>query len=155
MFKKEKGKWRTTQHTHTKKTRKDKIIRIWITTIRHGGLGHSVQESWRITWLLFFADRVLKVSQPGCLIYFKVREFWGLPSTGPRLKLSFWSCLFRYEGQARSRESGEKHEGRIGALLLPSFIFFRAAAASLVNYLSSQNRLFLHGLLLVRAVHKP
>ena len=23
-----------------------KIIRIWITIIRHGGLGHEVQESW-------------------------------------------------------------------------------------------------------------
>ena len=23
-----------------------KILRIWITTIRHGGLGHEVQESW-------------------------------------------------------------------------------------------------------------
>ena len=23
-----------------------KILRIWITIIRHGGLGHEVQESW-------------------------------------------------------------------------------------------------------------
>ena len=30
---------------HTK-TWKRKIIRIWITIIRHGGLGHEVQESW-------------------------------------------------------------------------------------------------------------
>ena len=25
---------------------KGKILRIWITIIRHGGLGHQVQESW-------------------------------------------------------------------------------------------------------------
>ena len=25
---------------------KGKILRIWITIIRHGGLGHEVQESW-------------------------------------------------------------------------------------------------------------
>ena len=25
---------------------KGKILRIWITIIRHGGLGHGVQESW-------------------------------------------------------------------------------------------------------------
>ena len=25
---------------------KEKILRIWITIIRHGGLGHEVQESW-------------------------------------------------------------------------------------------------------------
>jgi len=32
--------------TYNTKTRKEKIIRIWITIIRHGGLGHEVQESW-------------------------------------------------------------------------------------------------------------
>ena len=26
--------------------RKEKLIRIWITMIRHGSLGHQVQESW-------------------------------------------------------------------------------------------------------------
>ena len=25
---------------------KGKILRIWISIIRHGGLGHEVQESW-------------------------------------------------------------------------------------------------------------
>ena len=25
---------------------KGKIVRIWITIIRHGGLGHEVQDSW-------------------------------------------------------------------------------------------------------------
>ena len=30
----------------TYKTGKEKIIRIWITIVRHGGLGHQVQESW-------------------------------------------------------------------------------------------------------------
>ena len=28
------------------KNQKGKIIRIWITIIRHGGLGHEIQESW-------------------------------------------------------------------------------------------------------------
>ena len=27
-----------------------KILRIWITIIRHGGLGHEVQESWPYLW---------------------------------------------------------------------------------------------------------
>ena len=31
---------------YSTKTRKEKIIRIWITIIRQGGLGHEVQESW-------------------------------------------------------------------------------------------------------------
>ena len=30
-----------TYNTGKKKTGKEKIIRIWITTIRHGGLGHK------------------------------------------------------------------------------------------------------------------
>ena len=29
-----------------KKTGEEKILRIWITIIRHGGTGHEVQESW-------------------------------------------------------------------------------------------------------------
>ena len=29
-----------------RKLEKKKLIRIWITRIRHGGLGHLVQESW-------------------------------------------------------------------------------------------------------------
>ena len=32
--------------TYNTKTRKKKTIRIQITTIRHGGLDHEVQESW-------------------------------------------------------------------------------------------------------------
>ena len=28
------------------KEKKGKILRIWITIIRHGGLSHEVQESW-------------------------------------------------------------------------------------------------------------
>ena len=32
--------------TYNRKTRKEKILRIWITIIRHGGLGHEDQESW-------------------------------------------------------------------------------------------------------------
>ena len=32
--------------TYNIKTGKEKILRIWITIIRHGGLGHEVQESW-------------------------------------------------------------------------------------------------------------
>ena len=28
------------------KKKKKKILRTWITIIRHGGLGHEVQESW-------------------------------------------------------------------------------------------------------------
>ena len=32
--------------TYNTKTTQKKKIRIWITIIRHGGLGHEVQESW-------------------------------------------------------------------------------------------------------------
>ena len=32
--------------TYNIKTGKEKILTIWITIIRHGGLGHEVQESW-------------------------------------------------------------------------------------------------------------
>ena len=32
--------------TYNIKTGKEKILRIWITIIRHGGSGHEVQESW-------------------------------------------------------------------------------------------------------------
>ena len=32
--------------TYNVKTGKEKILRIWITIIRHSGLGHEVQESW-------------------------------------------------------------------------------------------------------------
>ena len=32
--------------TYKTKTGKEKMIRIWITIIRHGGLGRLVQESW-------------------------------------------------------------------------------------------------------------
>ena len=32
--------------TYNIKTGKEKILRIWITIIRHGGLGHEVQGSW-------------------------------------------------------------------------------------------------------------
>ena len=28
------------------KSGKEEILRIWITIIRHGGLGHEVQETW-------------------------------------------------------------------------------------------------------------
>ena len=32
--------------TLQRKNWKGNILRIWITIIRHGGLGHEVQESW-------------------------------------------------------------------------------------------------------------
>ena len=32
--------------TYNRKNWQGKILRIWITVIRHGGLGHEVQESW-------------------------------------------------------------------------------------------------------------
>ena len=32
--------------TYNTKTGKEKILRKWITIIRHGGSGHEVQESW-------------------------------------------------------------------------------------------------------------
>ena len=32
--------------TYNIKTGNAKILGIWITIIRHGGLGHEVQESW-------------------------------------------------------------------------------------------------------------
>ena len=32
--------------TYNIKNWKGKILRIWITIIRRGGLGHEVQESW-------------------------------------------------------------------------------------------------------------
>ena len=32
--------------TYNTKTEKEKKIRIWVTIIRHRGLGHKVQESW-------------------------------------------------------------------------------------------------------------
>ena len=32
--------------TLQRKIWKGNILRIWITIIRHGGLGHEVQESW-------------------------------------------------------------------------------------------------------------
>ena len=32
--------------TYNIKTGKEKILRIWITIISHGGSGHEVQESW-------------------------------------------------------------------------------------------------------------
>ena len=74
----------------------------------------------------------------------KVREFWGLPSTARN-----WSLVVlpaRYDGEARSREDEEKHEGRGGAFPFPRFIFFELffllRAASLVNYLNSRNGFF-------------
>ena len=36
----------TTLRPWQHKNWKGKILRIWITIIRHGGLGHEVQESW-------------------------------------------------------------------------------------------------------------
>ena len=32
--------------TYNIKTGKEKILKIWITIIRHGGFGHEVLESW-------------------------------------------------------------------------------------------------------------
>ena len=32
--------------TYSIKTGKAKLLRIWITILRHGGSGHEVQESW-------------------------------------------------------------------------------------------------------------
>ena len=32
--------------TYKIKTGKEQMLGIWITIIRHGGLGHEVQESW-------------------------------------------------------------------------------------------------------------
>ena len=32
---------------------KGKILRIWITIIRHGGLGHEVQEGSRVDGLIY------------------------------------------------------------------------------------------------------
>ena len=37
--------------TYNIKTGKEKILRIWITIIRHGGSGHEVQESWPLVAL--------------------------------------------------------------------------------------------------------
>ena len=40
---------------------KGKILRIWITIIRHGGLGHEVQESWPYLGFLVFPVFMLHV----------------------------------------------------------------------------------------------
>lgn len=98
----------------------------------------------QVTWLLFFADRVIKVSRTGCLIY------WGtgiLRSSQycPRLKLSFWSCLRdmkeRREGE-KARKNMKEEAGLFPSIVLFFSSFFLLRAASLVNYLNARNGLF-------------
>ena len=43
--------------TYNTKTGKEEILRIWITTIRHGGLGHEVVVAGK-DYILYFEGRV-------------------------------------------------------------------------------------------------
>ena len=87
----------------------------------------------QVTWLLFFPDRVIKVSQPaGCLIY-KGTGILRSSHYCPRLKLS-QSCL------RDMKERREVEKARKNVLFFSSFILLHPA--SLVNYLNARNGLF-------------
>ena len=98
----------------------------------------------QVTWLLFFPDRVIKVSQPaGCLIY-KGTGILRSSHYYPRLKLS-QSCL-RDMKERREVEKARKNV-KVEVGLFPSLVLFFSSfillhAASLVNYLNARNGLF-------------
>lgn len=77
----------------------------------------------QVTWLLFFAVRVIKVSRTQLFDLLRYRNFEVFPVL-PEVEAFLLVLPARYEGEARGRKSEEKHEGRSGALPVTRFIFF-------------------------------
>ena len=81
---------------------KGKILRIWITIIRHGGLGHEVQESWpylsnATPWpyeLSHVKNEFFLVGLTACQYerMVRVREKVFRNSSGFRFNVSFVDC---------------------------------------------------------------